>query len=240
MNKMKKRFLIEKTIAVVFFLVLILAGLTKAGVIPNYLGISFLSKKSAVEDRPDYKPIIYLYSQKEQQTTIKINYKNGRITVSYPKYKDGWDVVAHPDGKIINSEDKKEYSYLFWEGVGKTDYDMTKGFVVKGEDSVNFLQESLAKLGLMPKEYNEFIVYWLPQMLSNKYNLIHFATKAEYDDRIVLDVKPKPDSVLRIFMVFKKLDKFIEVAPQEFKPFERKGFAVVEWGGTEYADAKIK
>jgi hypothetical protein len=85
---------------------------------------------------------------------------------------------------------------------------------------------------MTPKEYNEFIVYWYPKMMNNKYNLIHFATD-KYTDSAPLNITPKPDSMLRVFMVMKALDEKIKIKPQTFKKFERKGFAVVEWGGSE-------
>ncbi|MBU3201845.1 hypothetical protein KPL48_21505 [Clostridium estertheticum] len=69
-------------------------------------------------------------------------------------------------------------------------------------------------------------------MKDNNYNLITFAGK-EYEDLARLNISPKPDSMLRIMMVFKPLDKSIDVKKQELKPFIRKGFTVVEWGGTE-------
>ena len=34
-------------------------------------------------------------------------------------------------------------------------------------------------------------------------------------------------------MAWKGLDRPVEVEPQEFQPFERTGFTVVEWGGCE-------
>jgi hypothetical protein len=181
-----------------------------------------------------YKPVIYLYPTQEQQTEVKINYL-GNLTVTYPDYNNGWHVTAYPDGKLVNQADNKEYSYLFWEGKSnvKNDYDFSSGFVVKGNETATFLQNKLKEFGLTPKEYNEFIVYWLPKMLNNKYNLIHFASREEYDNKAVLNISPKPESVLRVFMVFKKLDTEMKVVPQTTKPFERKGFAVVEWGGTE-------
>ena len=87
-------------------------------------------------------------------------------------------------------------------------------------------------MGLTPREYNEFIVYWLPKMQNNEYNLISFQNE-EYTDNVRLDISPKPDSTLRVFMAYKALDEKIEVEPQEFEPFERKGFTVVEWGGAQ-------
>jgi len=181
---------------------------------------------------PVAKPVIYLYPAKQETVSIKLNF-NGQLTCTYPDYKNGWKVIANPDGTLTNLDDNKQYSYLFWEGVStEAKWDLSKGFVVAGKDTKDFLQEKLAFLGLTPKEYNEFIVYWLPVMQNNKYNLITF-TGREYEEIAPLQITPDPDSVLRVFMVFKSLDSFMEVEPQELKSFERKGFTVVEWGGTE-------
>lgn len=133
---------------------------------------------------------------------------------------------------MINIEDGREYSYLYWEGRSKEEWEMSEGFVVKGEDTKEFLQEKLEYMGLTAKEYNEFIVYWLPKLQENKYNLIYFAGE-EYDENAKLEITPTPDSILRVMMVYKPLDKPIEIKEQKLEKWERKGFAVVEWGGTE-------
>ena len=141
--------------------------------------------------------------------------------------------MAHPDGTLTNLADGREYSYLFSEG---KEYDLhideTRGFVVKGSETREFLQTKLAELGLIPREYNEFIVFWLPKMEQNPYNFIQFVGE-EYENSAPLFISPKPDSILRVFMAFKALDHYEQVTPQIIKPFERKGFSVVEWGGTE-------
>jgi hypothetical protein len=178
----------------------------------------------------DKKPVIYLYPT--EQTDVSVIVKlNGKLTCTYPEYGEGWNITAYPDGKIINLSDGREYSYLYWEGVTGTEYDFSKGFVVKGEDTASFLQEKLAYLGLTPKEYNEFIVYWLPQMQNNTYNLITFQNDA-YTENAVLEITPKPDSILRVFMAYKPMNEYIEIEEQKLSQFERKGFSVIEWGGT--------
>jgi hypothetical protein len=178
------------------------------------------------------KPVIYLYPTKEQQVSVKLNF-DGKLTCTYPTYKNGWNVTAFPDGKIINNDDGKEYSYLYWEGETKdAKWDLSKGYVIKGEDTKDFLQEKLSQMGLTPKEYNEFIVYWLPLMQENKYNLITFQSEA-YEKTATLEISPKPDSILRVFMAFKPIKRPINIKAPVIKPFERKGFTVVEWGGTE-------
>lgn len=180
------------------------------------------------------KPVIYLYPQTKTEVNVKLNF-SGTLVVDYPKYDSirGWEVIAFPDGKLVNKIDGKEYNYLFWEGIlDQNEYDLSKGFVVEGERTADFLQEVLEEMGLTPREYNEFIVYWYPKMKSNKYNLIYFANE-EYTERVSLDVYPFPDSVLRIFMVYRPVGEKIAIEPQKFKKLERKGFTVVEWGGTE-------
>jgi hypothetical protein len=192
-----------------------------------------VEKTEEIEDTEqlDLKPVIYLYPTSEQTVSVKLDY-TGKLTCTYPEYKDGWEVKAKPDGTLTSISDNREYSYLFWEGISDTKYDMSKGFVVKGSETETFLKEKLEYLGLKPKEYNEFIVYWLPILRENKYNLITFAGK-EYENAARLAITPKPDSILRVMMVYKPLDRPAKIEEQELKPFERKGFTVVEWGGTQ-------
>ncbi|MGV8980178.1 hypothetical protein [Clostridium sp.] len=177
------------------------------------------------------KPVIYLYPTSQQTVSVKLEYK-GKITCTYPEYKDEWKVKAQPDGTLTNLADNREYSYLYWEGVSNNKWDMSKGFVVKGNETEKFLQEKLEYLGLTPKEYNEFIVYWLPIMKDNKYNLITFAGE-DYENIAKLKITPNPQSMLRVMMVFKPLNSAIKIEEQKLKPFIRAGFTVVEWGGTE-------
>ena len=177
------------------------------------------------------KPVLYLYPQKTEEVKVQLAL-NGKVECTYPAYGNGWDVTASPDGKLISRADGKEYSYLFWEGNLNTKYDLGSGFVVKGSDTTSFLQQKLAALGLTPKEYNEFIVYWLPKLQGNPYNLISFQTGA-YTDAATLEITPKPDSVLRVFMAYKPLSVPVSVPEQKLTPFSRKGFTAVEWGGAE-------
>ena len=102
---------------------------------------------------------------------------------------------------------------------------------MKGEDTAAFLEWALAALGLTPREANEFIIYWLPLMQENPYNVISFQTKA-YTDCAVLEITPTPDSLLRVFMTYYPSDVEVEITPQSFEKFVRSGFVVVEWGGS--------
>ena len=177
------------------------------------------------------KPVIYLYPEAEAAVTVQLDY-DGQLTCTYPAYNNGWHVTAYPDGTLFNHNDKKEYTTLFWEGVHRTDYDLSEGFVIAGKDTADFLDEKLAYLGLNVKERNEFIMYWLPRMQDNPYNLITFQGDA-YTDSAHLEISPQPDAILRVFMAFQRLDTKINVKEQTLTPTSRNGFTVVEWGGCE-------
>lgn len=176
------------------------------------------------------KPVLYLYPEDVAEITASLQL-NGRLTASYPAYADGWTVTAQPDGTLHDAAGN-EYSYLFWEGALHADYDFSKGFCVAGADTADFLRETLAEIGLTPREYNEFIVYWLPRMQENAYNLIAFQY-GRYTDAAKLTIEPEPDSLLRVFMAWKPVEQPVEIEPQTFPVFARDGFTAVEWGGVQ-------
>ena len=181
-------------------------------------------------DRPAEKPVIYLYPEEATDVTVQLDY-TGKLTCTYPAYENGWTVTAAPDGTLTDASGQT-YNYLYWEGEGTERYDFSKGFCVPGADTAAFLEDALAQLGLTRKEANEFIVYWLPRMEQSPYNLIAFQQEA-YTDAAKLTVTPAPDSVLRVFMAWQPLEAPVDIPAQTLPAFERHGFALVEWGGTE-------
>lgn len=187
---------------------------------------------SNLELDPDlcYKPVIYLYPEEEMPVSVKLNL-DGELTCTYPSYGEGWKVTARPDGTLVDQAGQT-YSYLYWEGQTYARWDMSRGFCVKGEDTAAFLEDALEKLGLTRREANEFIVYWLPLMQDNPYNIISFQEDA-YTQAAKLDIEPKPDTLIRVFMAYKPSDSFVELEAQELTAPERAGFTAVEWGGAQ-------
>ncbi|MBO4866468.1 MAG: BspA family leucine-rich repeat surface protein [Ruminococcus sp.] len=188
-----------------------------------------------IEIRSQYvaKPVIYLYPEKETDVHVEVELTEADLSTTYPKYNNGWDVVAKPDGSLVNKADGTHHRYLFWDAVNcRTEFDLSKGFCVAGSDTENFLKEKLSYMGLTEDEMNEFIVYWLPKMEHNKYNLISFQSD-KYTDSAKLNITPAPDSMLRVFMTYASLEEAVDIEPQELSTFERSGFTVVEWGGSE-------
>ena len=178
------------------------------------------------------KPVIYLYPERPMEVGVTLQLNGARFTETIPDYGAGWNVLARPDGTLTNLADGGEYPYLFWEALPDAPWPRPQeGFVVAREDLAAFLDEKLAYLGLNGAEAGEFMEFWLPILAKNEYSFLHFAGQ-DYTNRFPLSVSPAPDSLLRVFMVAGAAQEGERAAPQKLVPFERKGFAVVEWGGT--------
>lgn len=177
------------------------------------------------------KPIIYLYPKEPTNVKIHFNLKKTTFTTVYPKFtsENEWNVHASPNGDIKIGD--KKYPYLFWEADSYINQDFSKGFIVKDEDAESFLEEKLKLIGLNEKESCDFITFWLPQIIKNKLSLLSFQTE-EFFRNFEEKIEPKPDSVLRVFLSIKKIEKKCELEEQQLTKVERKGFTVVEWGGS--------
>lgn len=180
-----------------------------------------------------YKPIIYLYPTEEKEVEVTLGYPD-KITTSYPKYTTYWNVQAKPNGDLKDLKTGRNLYSLYYESSNVRNFNVEKyGFCIKGTEVSTFLEDKLAKLGLTEREAEEFIIYWLPKLESNKYNYIRFATIDEINANMPLNINPKPDTLIRVLMTYKGLNNPISVEEQELITPERKGFVAVEWGGTE-------
>lgn len=189
------------------------------------------------------KPVIYLYPQQTQKVRVRLDF-DGKLTSTYPTYpQDGWTVTAQPDGTLTD-EQGRSYRYLFWEGVADDAWRLENGSFVKAEDARAFLEQSLSRLGLNELEQNDFISYWLPKLQANEESFVHFAAE-QYTDRARLTVSPQPDSVLRVQMLMIGVDssnrrQLSALPKQQLQGFARKGFTLVEWGGTDLTGFDVK
>lgn len=194
-----------------------------------------------VTQRIASKPIIYLYSKDEKDVHIKLG-KPENITSSYPEYvaETGWNVTVHTDSMLTDLNSGKALYSLYWEGLNKDIEMQDTGFIVAGSDTVRFLEEKLAYLGLTERETEEFIIYWLPRLQNNAYNYIRFATEDEINECMPLAITPAPDKTVRIWMEYTSLEEKPEgISEQELIRVNRDelsnlDFYVVEWGGTEF------
>ncbi|MBO4245728.1 MAG: hypothetical protein J5892_03190 [Bacilli bacterium] len=199
----------------------------------NSLEVEIFTKevsKTQCDPNVAYKPIIYIYPQEDLDLTVKLGNKND-LLYTYPKYNNGWNIHVSKDGNIYDYNTKRNYYALYWEGKDNYKLDMSKGFVVKGSDTVKFLEEKLSILGLNDYEINEFIIYWIDKLENNNYNFISFRNQS---DMMPLSLSKTPDTLIRVMMDYKPLDNYINVEEQILTKVNRTGFTVVEWGGTKH------
>jgi hypothetical protein len=178
----------------------------------------------------DRKPVIYLYPEEDDtEVSVTLDY-DGNLVELDPEFNidNGWKVTADRDGTITFEGEK--YDYLYWEGDPRHNYNFFSGFCVRGEETEAFLKAKLTEIGLNEKEIAEFIEYWMPQMAGNEYNVISFQGSA-YTKGAKLNIEPKPDTLIRVFMAWYPSDRYVLLNPQYLDEFNREGFTVVEWGG---------
>jgi len=186
------------------------------------------------------KPVIYLYSDLEMQ--VELTLQHPHITFTYPQYNESWRVKTLANGSVCDLSSQKIYPYLFWEGQTKNlcyqnQNGKISGQLIKTDTLLHFLEASLSKLGLNQKEQTDFITFWAPSMVAENFVFIQFLIDEAYDAHVAgLTVLPALDNRRRIFMQFTLMEnEFVpfEYSTQEFSTFNRSGFTLVEWGGSE-------
>jgi len=175
------------------------------------------------------KPVVYLYPQ--QQTTVSVRV-GARVSVSDPLYTaNGWqNVIAEPSGAL--SYEGKTYGSLFWEGKGYGGYPgVTSGTIVSSGQVVATIKSQLKAQGLNAKETADFLAYWQPKLPKTPYVRLTWFDTAQMNILAPLNISPRPQTVIRVFLDFDGLQKPENMPPQQFVAPARQGFTVVEWGG---------
>lgn len=181
------------------------------------------------------KPVIYVYDDLNREVDITLKKANNTsIDLEYPVSNKGtWHIKASSNGNI--NYNGRNYNYLYWEDNENISFYRQRGYCVKGEDTAEFLEYALEDLGLNEKEIDDFITYWLPEMVNNKYNIIEFNPE-EYRQMYKLSSSPKADNIITVFMVYTPSDVYVDLEPQHlgaFNDWERNGLTIVEWGGAK-------
>ncbi|MBT3704630.1 S-layer homology domain-containing protein [Candidatus Peregrinibacteria bacterium] len=179
------------------------------------------------------KPVIYLYPERAMEVSVLPEPEYG-VTISEPELGDGWEVVAYPNGSIVNLEDGSRWDYLFWEGYADLERP-EEGFLVSHDGLEKFWDAKLSYLGLNRNEIADFKEFWLEQLSDEGYYVISFVDQAELDEHAPLTVAPAPDTSIRVYFDYEVYDKPVRVKEQVLeKGADRNGFTLVEWGGALY------
>lgn len=207
------------------------------------------------------KPVIYLYP--EQPTEVQLSFlKPIQFETDIPKYRDGWHVLAQPNGQLTDLQPEatdcsqldatrfgseyaesacksRSYPYLYWSGNSNSGAypSAEEGWIVKRAELSSFFDDKLAVMGFTAQEINDFKEYWVPTMSIKDapYFKISFFQTQQVNQLFPMAVQPRPDSILRMFMDYTPLTSKPErlPVPQQFQPVQRTGFTLVEWGGVK-------
>ena len=186
------------------------------------------------------KPVIYAYSKKSIDFIINLK-PEGELTFTYPKITaaNSWKMKTGENGNLI-SENGVEFPYLFWEAKqNASSLDLSKtssNEIVAGKELDAYFEKELTKLGFNSNEKTDFITYWCPKFIESDMVQVQFFVDDNCSVIGELNITPKPDNLRRIYVLFKSnpiiFPNFISI-PLNVKPFDRNGFTVLEWGGSE-------
>jgi len=208
------------------------------------------------------KPVIYLYPTEPTQVEVEL-LKPIQFTAELPRYHQSWKVLAQPNGMLADLQpemtdcgaiddgrpgleyarqacEANQYPYLYWAGnvVGQSYPNIDQGWVVNRTNLGSFLENKLDEMGLNNAEKSDFMIYWLPQMLSKDANFyrVSFLQTHQLNQFIPMAVNPTPDTVFRIFLDWEVLAREPEQLPkpQNLQRLQRDGFTLVEWGGLKW------
>jgi len=196
-----------------------------------------ISCEKAPQPRILKKPAIYLYPETTQKIDVSLNI-NGEMTESIPKYNQGWSVTVTPDGKI-----NEKFDYLFYEAKLSNLCDLPEeGWLVPYDRLEEWFDKYLILLGLNKNEASDFKNYWLNKLKTTEYYIIKVLDRQFVDRNLSLNVKPIPQTVIRVILYFEATDQFRKIKEPDTVTPERKGFTLVEWGGIaeDMNDADIK
>ncbi|HLD26991.1 MAG TPA: hypothetical protein VJB63_03475 [Patescibacteria group bacterium] len=205
------------------------------------------------------KPVVYFYpvepTRVHAQFTVPIHFD-----VSIPTYHDGWDVLAYPNGTLIDLQTQytnckdidsarkgseyaqyacknNSYPYLYWAGqsLNSTYPEPTQGWIVQKNNVENFMNQTLDQIGFTRKEKVDMMSYWLPEMMQKDapYYRIAFLQTADMNKIIPMHITPQPKSIYRLFLDYLPLQSkpSYTLKPQNLPHVVREGFTMLEWGG---------
>ena len=152
-------------------------------------------------------------------------FPNGHLTTSKPEYESRWSVRAEPDGRIEGTD-----GYLFYEA----QVPLVKphaGWCVAVDNLQDFSVRVLTAYGFNDREISDFLDYWLPILNEAPFYEIRPLVNEQLDFTCPIDILPKPDNLLRLWLLFTPVNSRSSLAEPQIPLFSRNGFVATEWGG---------
>lgn len=178
------------------------------------------------------EPVIYLYPTTPTEVSVSLPRDLDIVRVE-PKYSGVWNVLANPNGTLIDLITQKKHKYLFWEANAPLPTSPVIQQVVAKQDMSNYLTQTLNRLGLNATESADFMKYWLPQLQEASFYVMQFFDAQSIDKVIPLAVSPTPETAIRVLLNPIPVSSLPDMVQwgSDYQAPERIGFTLVEWGG---------
>jgi hypothetical protein len=125
--------------------------------------------------------------------------------------------------------------YLFWEAdfeEHSIKFDEKQPIYTYNRDTVcRELTEQLLGLGMTHRDVTDMLTFWLNELLLKPYVEVQFMEQSVFNSYAKLTIAPEPKTTVRIFMLFRSVDKMTRENPKLIKnEFNTNEFYVLEWG----------
>ena len=175
------------------------------------------------------KPNIYLYPTERSSFSVQLKFPSGgKVIESIPAYRSGWQVDAEPNGRINGA-----YDYLFYECETPDLFQYSSGWIVSRDSLAGFFERNLTETGFLEHERADFLEYWIPLLGDHSAYVIYPQYSPDIEPIVSVSFTRTPDSFLRLFYIIKGSEssgRSVKLNTPVIPSFERKGFAVTEWG----------
>lgn len=175
-------------------------------------------------------PAVFLYPTKDIE--ISLNF-GSRITYSDPAIVDNSiQFLVTPDGTITTNGISRSYLYYEYNNSATNFSQPSNGMLVKGSNFEYAITEIAYKLGLNEKESERLLQDAINAKPLSVYYQISIADEKEVATNLPLSFSVKPDSLTRIHLLIKPLEKIVQLDAMKIQPIQRNGFTVIELGAT--------
>ncbi len=175
-------------------------------------------------------PAVFLYPTKETHLSL---YFGSKITYSDPAIIGNLiQLQVTPDGTITT--DGVSRSYLYYEyNNSTTKFSQPSAGLIANDSNFEYAIAEIAyKLGLNESETQRLIQDAINAKPLSAYYQISIADEKEVATNLPLGFSVQPDSLARIHLLIKPLEKIVPVDALKIQPIQRNGFTVIELGAT--------
>lgn len=192
------------------------------------------SNKLYIDTSGWVEPLIYIYSKHRQLYELKLS-NSIKIVDAIPNtFNNSWQFYADSKGRLYFPGTNQREKYIYWEGIGPSLPELPRqGDVVSAQNLDSYFSQRLQQFGFNAQEIYDFKKFWLKELSPYPNVLIEFLVNSEVDHYAPLEIKPRMNQIIRIYLIYRPLVDQKDVFPEKKYPviIRKEDKVLVEWGG---------